>query len=239
MFIPAIDLKNGQVVQLVQGKRLALASDDVFAWVERFAKYPKVQVIDLDGALESGANEALVRRICAHLPCRVGGGIRTIDSAERVLDAGATHVIVSSALFANGHVDLGFAAELAARVGREHVIAAVDSAGGAVVIRGWTERTSMTAVEAVKALEPHCGEFLYTHVDTEGLMRGIDMPAVRAVRAATERPLTAAGGITTREEILTLDAMGVDAVVGMAVYTGTLSLDDEALRPGAGRSGAS
>jgi phosphoribosylformimino-5-aminoimidazole carboxamide ribotide isomerase len=231
MFIPAIDLKDGQVVQLIQGKRLALASDDVFAWVERFASYPKVQVIDLDGALESGANDFLVRRICKHLPCRVGGGIRSIARAERVLEAGATHVIVSSALFRGGRVDKDFARDLAGRVGRDRVIAAVDSFGGRVVTRGWTETTSITTIEAVRELDAYCGEFLYTHVDTEGLMRGIDMTAVAAVRQATDKPLTAAGGITTREEILALDAMGVDAVVGMAVYTGTLSLDDEALRP--------
>jgi phosphoribosylformimino-5-aminoimidazole carboxamide ribotide isomerase len=231
MFIPAIDLKGGQVVQLIQGKRLAIASDDVFAWVERFAKYPKVQVIDLDGALESGANDALVRRICASLPCRVGGGIRTIERAEALLAAGARQVIVSSALFRAGQVDIDFARALAERVGRERVIAAVDSFGGKVVIRGWTEATACTAVEAARTLAPFCGEFLYTHVDTEGLMRGIDMAAVKAVRNASDLPLTAAGGITTREEILALDAIGVDAVVGMAVYTGTLSLDDDALRP--------
>jgi phosphoribosylformimino-5-aminoimidazole carboxamide ribotide isomerase len=231
MFIPAIDLKGGQVVQLVQGKRLALASDDVFAWVDRFAKYPKVQVIDLDGALESGANDALVQRICQHLPCRVGGGIRTIERAEAVLGAGARQVIVSSALFRDGQVDVAFARALADRVGRERVIAAVDSFAGRVVIRGWTETTACTAVEAARTLAPFCSELLYTHVDTEGLMRGIDMAAVKAVREATDLPLTAAGGITTREEILALDAMGIDAVVGMAVYTGTLSLDDEALQP--------
>jgi phosphoribosylformimino-5-aminoimidazole carboxamide ribotide isomerase len=237
MFIPAIDLKDGQVVQLVQGKRLALASDDVFAWVNRFAKYPKVQLIDLDGALESGANDLLVRRICKHLPCRVGGGIRTLSRAEAVLAAGATHVIVSSALFRGGQVNLEFARTLAERVGADRVIAAVDSLGGKVVIRGWTEATSCTAVEAAQRLAPYCGELLYTHVDTEGLMGGIDMAAVEAVRRATDRPLTAAGGITTREEILALDAMGVDAVVGMAVYTGTLSLDDEALQPRPPRPG--
>jgi len=231
MFIPAIDLKDGQVVQLVQGKRLALASDDVFAWVNRFAKYPKVQVIDLDGALESGANDLLVRRICKHLPCRVGGGIRTVARAETVLQAGARQVIVSSALFRHGRVNVEFARELADRVGADRVIAAIDSFGGKVVIRGWTEATSCTAVEAAQLLAPYCSEFLYTHVDTEGLMRGIDMAAVESVRRATDRRLTAAGGITTREEILALDAMGVDAVVGMAVYTGTLSLDDEALQP--------
>lgn len=231
MLIPSIDLKDGQVVQLVQGKRLALASDDVFAWVRKFERYPKVQLIDLDGALESGANDFLVRRICKHLPCRVGGGIRTIARAEDVLGAGATHVIVSSSLFRDGQLDLAFAKELSDAVGVERVIAAVDSLGGKVVIRGWREATSLSAAEAARALEPFCGEFLYTHVDTEGLMRGIDMSAVQAVRGATTRHLTAAGGITTKEEIVALDALGIDAVVGMAIYTGTLSLDDPALQP--------
>jgi phosphoribosylformimino-5-aminoimidazole carboxamide ribotide isomerase len=231
MLIPSIDLKDGQVVQLVQGKRLAMASDDVFAWVRKFERYPKVQLIDLDGAMESGANDFLVRRICKHLPCRVGGGIRTIERARGVLNAGATHVIVSSALFKSGQIDLDFAKRLAMSVGVNRIIAAVDSLEGKVVIRGWTESTALTAVEAAKALEPYCAEFLYTHVDTEGLMRGINMPAVQAVRQATARPLTAAGGITTKEEILALDAMNVDAVVGMAIYTGTLSLDDPALQP--------
>lgn len=231
MLIPSIDLKGGQVVQLVQGRDLALASDDVFAWVRKFARYPKVQLIDLDGALESGANDFLVRRICKHLRCRVGGGVRSVERAQTILSAGATHVIVSSSLFRDGTIDLDFAQRLADAVGVERIIGAVDSFAGKVVIRGWRESTSMTAVEAVKALDPYCAEFLYTHVDTEGLMRGIDMGAVEAVRKATTRALTAAGGITTKEEILALDALHIDAVVGMAIYTGTLALDDPELNP--------
>lgn len=222
MLIPSIDLRGGQVVQLVQGKRLALATDDVFAWVERFRGFAKVQVIDLDGAMESGANDFLVRRICHDLPCRVGGGVRSVDRARQLLDAGAHAVIVSSALFRDGRPDLAFAEHLATAIGVERVIAAVDSSMGRVVIRGWTEATSTTAADAARAFEPYCGEFLYTHVDTEGLMGGIPMEAVREVRAATTRRLTAAGGITTQEEVDSLDAMGVDAVVGMAIYTGRL-----------------
>lgn len=224
MLIPSIDLKNGQVVQLVQGRRLALASDDVFAWVRRFEGFPTVQLVDLDGAMESGSNDFLVRRICRALPCRVGGGIRTVDRARAVLDAGAREIIVGSALFRKGQPDLGFAADLAAAVGADRIIAAVDSLEGRVVVRGWREATPLAAVDAVRALEPYCGGFLYTHVETEGLMRGIDMEAVRAVREATHRRVAAAGGITTQAEIDLLDAMGVDAVVGMAIYTGTLAI---------------
>ena len=224
MLIPSIDLKGGQVVQLVQGKRLALATDDVFAWVRKFAGFGKVQLIDLDGAMESGGNDFLVRRICQQLPCRVGGGVRTVERARQLLDAGAQAVIVSSALFPKGEPDLEFAAALAEAIGPERVVAAVDSLGGRVVVRGWTEPTRVTAVDAVRALEPYCHEFLYTHVDTEGLMGGIDMDAVKAVRAATTRRLTAAGGITTPAEIDALDGLGVDAVVGMAIYTGALDV---------------
>jgi phosphoribosylformimino-5-aminoimidazole carboxamide ribotide isomerase len=224
MLIPAIDLRDGQVVQLVQGKRLALATDDWQSWVDRFRPFPKVQLIDLDAAMERGANEPLMRRICAEKPCRVGGGIRSIERARQVLDLGATHVIVSSALFADGRMNLAFADALATAVGRERVIAAVDSSQGVVTIRGWQEATRTTAVEAARALEPYCDEFLYTNVDTEGLMQGIPMDAVRAVREATSRRVVAAGGITTQDEIDALDAIGVDAVVGMAIYTGRLTL---------------
>jgi phosphoribosylformimino-5-aminoimidazole carboxamide ribotide isomerase len=234
MLIPSIDLQNGQVVQLVQGRDLALASDDVFAWVKRFERFPIVQLIDLDGALQSGANDFLVRRICRALPCRVGGGIRTVERARAVLAYGARAIIVGSSLFKDGAPDVAFARELAEAAGVERVIGAVDSLGGRVVVRGWRETTPLTAVEAVRALEPFCGGFLYTHVDAEGLMQGTDMAAIRAVREATRRRLTAAGGITTQAEIDTLDAMGVDAVVGMAIYTGTLNLPDPAAEPPVG-----
>ena len=225
MLIPSIDLKGGRVVQLVQGERLAIESDDLDGWVARFSGFPKVQLIDLDAAMGSGTNDTLVRQVAGRLRSRVGGGIRSIERAREVIDYGAVAVIVSSSLFRNGQPDLAFARSLANAVGPERVIAAVDSKGGRVVIRGWTEPVDVTAVEAARALEPYCGEFLYTHVDREGLMSGTDMTAVQAVAQATSRPVTAAGGITTREEIDTLDAAGIDAVVGMALYTGTLSLN--------------
>jgi phosphoribosylformimino-5-aminoimidazole carboxamide ribotide isomerase len=225
MLIPSIDLKDGAVVQLVQGEHLAIRDDDVFRWVTRFARFPKVQVIDLDAAMGSGNNLALVRQIAASLLCRVGGGVRTVDRAREILGAGAQQIIVGSALFKDGEANVTFARELADAVGAERVIAAVDSRGGQVVIHGWKTAVALTAVEAVRALEPYCGEFLYTHVDTEGLMGGTNHEAISAVRRATTRRLTAAGGITTREEIDQLDREGVDAVVGMALYTGKLSLD--------------
>jgi phosphoribosylformimino-5-aminoimidazole carboxamide ribotide isomerase len=222
MLIPSIDLQSGAVVQLIQGERLAIRDDDVFRWVRRFERFPKVQVIDLDAATGVGDNLALVRQIAASLMCRVGGGIRTIARAQEVLAAGAQQIIAGSSLFKEGKPDLAFAKALADAVGMDRVIAAVDSRGGQVVIHGWKTTLKITAVEAVHALEPYCGEFLYTHVDAEGLMRGTDMNAIRAVRHATTRRVTAAGGITTRREIDELDALGVDSVVGMALYTGKL-----------------
>jgi phosphoribosylformimino-5-aminoimidazole carboxamide ribotide isomerase len=224
MLIPSIDLQGGAVVQLVQGERLAIKDEDVFAWVRRFAHYAKVQVIDLDAAMGAGDNIAVVRQIAGALSCRVGGGIRTIERARDILGAGAQQIIASSALFKDGRPDLDFARRLADAVGVERVIAAVDSRGGQVVIHGWKTPLPLTAVDAVQALEPYCGEFLYTHVDAEGLMKGTDIPAILAIRRATNRRLTAAGGITTQAEIDALDAERVDAVVGMAIYTGQLPI---------------
>jgi phosphoribosylformimino-5-aminoimidazole carboxamide ribotide isomerase len=231
MLIPSIDLQGGAVVQLVQGERLAIRDEDVFAWVRRFETFPKVQVIDLDAAMGTGDNLALVRTIAGALTCRVGGGVRTIDRARDLLSAGARQVIVGSSLFRDGQPDLAFARALSDAIGRERIIAAVDSRGGHVVIHGWKTVLPLTAVDAVRALEPYCDEFLYTHVDTEGLMAGTDMTAIRAVASATSRRVTAAGGITTQAEIDQLDALAIDAVVGMAIYTRTLPLPSSSNRP--------
>jgi phosphoribosylformimino-5-aminoimidazole carboxamide ribotide isomerase len=225
MLIPSIDLQNGAVVQLVQGEKLAIRDADVFRWVRRFERFPKVQVIDLDAAMGRGDNLAIVRQIAGALSCRVGGGIRTTERAADVLAAGAQQIIAGSSLFKDGRPDLAFAQALCDAVGRERVIAAVDSRGGQVVIHGWKTTLPLTAAEAVRALEPYCDEFLYTHVDKEGLMGGTDIDAILAVKRATTRRLTAAGGITTQKEIDDLDALGIDAVVGMAIYTGTLDVD--------------
>jgi len=225
MLIPSIDLQDGHVVQLVQGERLAIEAPDPEPWIAKFSTFPRVQLIDLDAARGRGDNRALVQSICGRLPCRVGGGIRSVERAREVLALGAHAVIASSALFRDGVVDAAFARSLAEAVGVDRVIGAVDSRGGRVVIHGWKTVLPLTAVDAVRALEPFCSEFLYTHVDTEGLMGGTDMKAIMAVRQATSRRVTAAGGITTWQEIDQLDAAGIDSVVGMAIYTGQLRLD--------------
>ena len=225
MLIPSIDLKGGQVVQLIQGERPAIATDDLDLWISRFKGFPRVQLIDLDAAMGTGTNDKLLRRVASVLPCRVGGGIRTIDRACEVLEYGAEAVIIGSSLFLEGKPNIDFANTLASTIGKRRIIAAVDSKGGRVVIKGWTEATSLTAVDAVQALEPFCEEFLYTHVDKEGLMEGTDLDAIMAVKQATSRRVTAAGGITTQTEIDRLNEEGIDAVVGMAIYTGRLDIE--------------
>jgi phosphoribosylformimino-5-aminoimidazole carboxamide ribotide isomerase len=224
MLIPAIDLKGGKVVQLIQGDKLAIETTDLDYWIQKFSGFPRVNVIDLDAAMNSGSNDHLVREICGRLPCQVGGGVRTPARAIELTGIGAKKVIVGSALFTDKRVDIDSAQRFADAVGVERLIGAVDSKGGHVVTHGWKSSTATTAVDAVRALEPYCGEFLYTHVDKEGLMKGTDIAAIRRVRDATRRPLIAAGGVTTQAEIDELDALGVDAVVGMAIYTGTLDL---------------
>ena len=230
MLIPSIDLKGGQVVQLIQGEQPALATDDIELWISRFKGFPHVQLIDLDAAMDTGTNDSLLRRVASVLPCRVGGGIRTIDRAREVLEYGAEAVIIGSSLFKEGKPNIDFATTLASTIGRHRIIAAVDSKGGRVVIKGWTEATSLTAIDAVRALEPFCGEFLYTHVDKEGLMEGTDLDAIMTVKQATARRVTAAGGITTQTEIARLHEEGIDAVVGMAIYTGRLDIDAQKTR---------
>jgi phosphoribosylformimino-5-aminoimidazole carboxamide ribotide isomerase len=226
MLIPSIDLQGGRIVQLVQGERLAVETTDVDGWIARFSRFPKVQLIDLDAAKNEGANEPLIRTVCARLPCRVGGGIRTPARAAELIELGATAVIVGSSLFRNGAVNVAAAEALAQAISAERLIAAVDSRGGRVVVDGWRTVLDLTPEAAVRALEPYAGEFLYTHVDREGLMQGTDLGAIEAVRHATSRRVTAAGGITTMDEVDALDRIGVDAVVGMAIYTGRMSLPE-------------
>lgn len=225
MLIPTIDLKGGKVVQLVQGEKVAIETSDIFRWVRRFKNFPLVQLIDLDAAMGTGNNDDLVRRVSGKLACRVGGGIRTVERAEHLIEAGARKVILSTALFKDGRPDLSFAAKVCDAIGREHVIVAVDVRGGRLAVNGWRKTLGITPADAIKAFEPYCSEFLYTDVDHEGLLQGIDLAAVESIRAATGRKLSAAGGITTKAEVDLLHARGIDAVVGMAIYTGAMQID--------------
>lgn len=218
MLIPSIDLMGGKIVQLVQGEKMALEFDDFEPWLERFARYPLVQIIDLDAAIGQGDNRQLVRSLLRRLPCQVGGGIRTDEKAQEMLDDGALRVIIGSSLIKDGNIQSTFAEQLAGQLGAERLIFAVDSKGGRVAIRGWRQLTDISAAQMIRALESWCGGFLYTHIDTEGLLLGMPLEVVSELRSVTSRRLTVAGGIRTQEEVDRLDVMGVDAVVGMAIY---------------------
>jgi phosphoribosylformimino-5-aminoimidazole carboxamide ribotide isomerase len=223
MLIPSIDLMGDKIVQLVQGSRKALEFDNFQEWVDRFANYPLVQLIDLDAAMGRGNNRDLVRKFARQLPCQVGGGIRSVEAATEILKSGARRVILGSSLISQGAIDTGFAAQAASKIGPEKLVFAADCRGGRVAIHGWQEGTGITAVDLMRTLEPFCEAFLYTHIDTEGMLQGIPLEVIRELRGATSRQLIAAGGIRSREEIAALDAMGVDAVVGMAIYTGLIT----------------
>jgi phosphoribosylformimino-5-aminoimidazole carboxamide ribotide isomerase len=223
VLIPSIDLMGGKIVQLVQGEKKALEFDDFDYWIKRFSKYPLVQVIDLDAARGTGNNRAIVAQIVRRLPCQVGGGIRSSEAARELLDMGTRKVIFGSVLLKDGEIDTEYAAKLASSLGAASLVFALDSRGGRVAIDGWQKDTAITAFDMIRALEPFCETFLYTHIDTEGLMGGIPMDIVAAIRKATSRQLVVAGGIKTQQEIDSLDALGMDCVVGMALYSGRIS----------------
>jgi len=222
ILIPSIDLMGGKIVQLVQGEKKALEFDDFEPCVERFSKYPLIQLIDLDAAIGQldgqGNNRVLVRSLLQRLPCQVGGGIRTIEIARDLLAEGAKRVVIGSSLVNDGGINTSFAGKLAREVGAEKLVFAVDSKGGRVAIRGWRQLTDISAVQMIQALEQCCSAFLYTNIDTEGLLLGMPLDVVSELRRATRKQLIVAGGIRTEDEVDKLHAMGVDAVVGMAIY---------------------
>ena len=224
MLIPSIDLMGGKIVQLVQGERKALEFANFSEWIDRFRSFPIVQVIDLDAAMGNGNNEGLVKYFCAELPCQVGGGLRSVEQASAALSDGARKAIIGSSLFTQEGVNIDFARSLAEELGSERLIFAVDSRAGFVAIKGWKQSTGLRPADAIRQLHPFCSSFLYTHIDTEGLMQGFPFEVLDDLSSATKRKLIVAGGITTQAEIDRLDRMGVDAVVGMAIYTGTLTV---------------
>ncbi|HTW79405.1 MAG TPA: HisA/HisF-related TIM barrel protein [Terracidiphilus sp.] len=225
MLIPSIDLMGGRIVQLVQGEKLRLDFDDFEYWIEKFSKYPLVQLIDLDAAMRQGENSALVAQIAKRLPVQAGGGIHSIDRARQVLASGAKRVILGSALFSQeGQVNTVFAAELAAVIGAERMVAGIDTKNGRIAVKGWKAQVELTPDDAIPQLEPYAAAFLYTHVDTEGTMQGFPIATAARLRNLTTRQLIVAGGIRSQQEIDELDALGVDAVVGMAVYTDQISV---------------
>ncbi len=234
MIFPCIDLMDGKVVQLIQGREKALEADSPEEMLRRFSAFPEIQVIDLDAAMGRGSNDELVRMLASAAAIRAGGGVRTPERAQALVEQGARKVIVGTAAFTKTGINGPLLAEICNAIGREKLLVAVDSKEGRIVVRGWQEATALTAEEVLRSLEPYCSGFLCTYVDKEGMMQGTDLDWFRRLRAATSLELTAAGGITTLEDVRALLAMNVHAAVGMAVYTGRIPLADlAALLPSA------
>jgi phosphoribosylformimino-5-aminoimidazole carboxamide ribotide isomerase len=217
---------GGKVVQLIQGREKALEGDSPEEMLRKFAAFPEIQVIDLDAAMGKGSNDALVRMLASKAVTRVGGGVRTVERAQALMEQGARKVIVGTAAFRSAGINESFLAALRDTIGRERVLVAVDSKAGRIVVKGWQESTDLSAEDVLHSLEPFCGGFLCTYVDKEGMMQGTDLDWFRRLRAATTLELTAAGGITTLDDVRALQAMGIHAALGMAIYTGRLDLED-------------
>ena len=228
MILPCIDLMDGKVVQLIQGKEKALEGDAPAVMLHRFAGFPEIQVIDLDAALGRGENDAIVASLCARARCRVGGGVRTPQRAEKLVAQGAHRVIVGTSAFRPDGPNHALLSEMVAAVGQDKLLIALDSKGGRITIKGWTESLNFTAEDLLSQLEPYCSGFLCTYVDKEGMMQGTDLDWFRRLRAALspDHELTAAGGVTTLDDVRALLALNVHPALGMAIYTGRLSLDD-------------
>ena len=226
MIFPCIDLMDGKVVQLIQGREKALEGDSPEEMLRKFAAFPEIQVIDLDAAMGRGSNDHLVRMLASRAATRVGGGVRTVERAQALVEQGARKVIVGTAAFDRTGANVPFLTSLRDAIGRERILIALDSKGGQIVVKGWQESTAFTAEEVIHSLEPYCSGFLCTYVDKEGMLQGTDLDWFRRLRAATASELTAAGGITTMDDVRALLAMNVHAALGMAIYTGRLSLKE-------------
>jgi phosphoribosylformimino-5-aminoimidazole carboxamide ribotide isomerase len=224
MILPCIDLMDGKVVQLVQGREKALEADSPDEMLRRFSAFPQIQVIDLDAAMGRGANDGLVEMLASKAVTRVGGGVRTVERARTLLDQGAYRIIVGTSAFSAGGPNHAFLQSLTHAIGQDRIVLALDSKGGHIVVKGWQEATQFTAEAVIHQLEPYCGGFLCTYVDKEGMMQGTDLDWFRRLRAATNHEITAAGGITTLEDIHALTTMNINSAVGMAIYTGRLNL---------------
>jgi len=216
--VPCIDIQGGQVVQLVQGRERALVGPDPLEMLELFAGFPEIQIIDLDAAMGVGDNGALIEMLTSRARCRVGGGVRTPQRARQLVDLGAHRVIVGTAAFTPAFDDI------VAEIGSEKIVVALDSKAGMVVVDGWASSLAVSAEQAISTFTKKCAGFLCTYVDKEGMMQGTDLTWFAQLRGATSLPITAAGGITTLDDVRALLDMNIDAAIGMAVYTGRLSL---------------
>jgi phosphoribosyl-ATP pyrophosphohydrolase/phosphoribosyl-AMP cyclohydrolase len=226
MIIASIDLQQGNAVQLRNGREKILQHNDPLGLALEFDRFGEVAVIDLDAALGQGNNAALTENILSLARCRVGGGIDSLEKAQHWLARGASRVIIGSAAYRRGTTHLRFLEQLTAAVDPQKIIIAVDARHGEVVCRGWRQGTGVALEKAIESLAPFCAEFLYTCVEQEGTMQGIDLEQVRRLRRLTDRRLTVAGGVASLGDVRALSALGVDIQLGMALYSGRLTLAD-------------
>ena len=238
MVISSIDLKGGKVVQLKNGKDLVLQRDDAENLIHSFDKFGEVAIIDLDAALGNTdtkggtANAGLLKSLLRKGDVRVGGGIRSVKRAKELVSLGAQKVIVGSAAWRQNRgagesaVNTPFLEDLCRVVGKQRVIVSVDSIEGKIAVKGWTEATSIPLVEGAREAQRFAGELLFTCIEKEGCMEGTNMQLARALREAVDCRVTVAGGVSTLEEVASLAKLGCDVQLGMALYTGAVSLSE-------------
>lgn len=217
MIIPSIDLMNGKAVQLKQGREKVLEREDVFELAKYYSRFGDIAVIDLDSAFGNGNNnEKLIEQLCKIAPCRVGGGIRTVEKAKRLIANGAKKIIIGTAA----------SEEFLSQLPKDRVIVAIDSKNGKIATEGWTKELDKTPVDYIKRFDDLCSGYLYTVVEREGMMQGCDIASIDEVRKATKKEFVAAGGISTIEEIVQLNRKNVSTQLGMCIYTGAVKLED-------------
>jgi phosphoribosyl-ATP pyrophosphohydrolase/phosphoribosyl-AMP cyclohydrolase len=230
MVIASIDIQNGKVVQLKQGEELILQRDNAGELAAEFDRYGEVAVIDLDAAMGKGSNLEMIKPLLRKAECRLGGGIRTPAQAKELVSLGARKIIVGSSAFRDSSgkfgVNIPFLEAMSKKIGRERLIVAVDARGGEIVVDGWKTPTGLDLFEAAKGVEPFAGELLFTCVEREGTMTGIDLAPVRTLRETVSCQITVAGGVSTLAEIEEITAIGCDVQLGMALYTGKINLAD-------------
>jgi phosphoribosylformimino-5-aminoimidazole carboxamide ribotide isomerase len=222
MLIPSIDLMGGKIVQVGTGDNPEMALAEFEPWIKKFEKFPLVHLVDLDAAMQQGLNRKLLSSLTQRLTCQVGGGVSSVEIAREILAAGAKRVVVGSALVSNEKINVEFAKKLADEIGPEKLVFSVDTRHGLLAVSGWRKTVPISAEDAIRALEPYCKAFLHTHVDSEGTMGGFPIAEARDLAKITKRSLMVGGGIRSLDEVAELDSMGVDAIIGMAIYSGVV-----------------
>ena len=226
MIIPCIDLMGGVVVQLVQGREKVLEGKSPDEMLELFARFPQIQVIDLDAAMGKGSNSGILEHLARRATIRAGGGVRTVERARELVEQGVHRVIIGTSAFTGTGPNFEFLSSLRTAVGTSHLTIALDSKNGHIVVKGWQEATRWTAVDLIAELEPYCSGFLCTYVDKEGMMQGTDLPWFETLRKRTQHELVAAGGITTLNDVQALSSLNIHCAIGMSIYTGRLRLEE-------------